>query len=223
MSAQPPEPRLTVDLPVRIWGMGADGRPFNQAARAQNISPDGALISEVQQELNLGDIIGVQCGDKKARCTVVWLENKGWVKKNQVGVKLIAEQECPWKSYLPMEGAKLSVEPSNRRRYLRHKISFPLELRDERINTPMRINATDVSGNGCYVETILPLPVGTVLRVDFYMQSEHMSISAVVRTCDPGVGNGIEFTGLPPEGKMRLQAYLDGIDPQMGVGKPESS
>jgi hypothetical protein len=220
MPSQPPEPRLTVDLPVRIWGMGADGRPFNQHARAQNISADGALISEVQQELKLGDIIGVQCDDKKARCTVVWLENAGWAKKNQVGVQLIAEQECPWKSYLSMEGAMISMEPSNKRRFVRHKISFPLELRDERVNTPMRINATDLSGNGCYVETILPLPVGTVLRVDFFMQSEHMSMSAVVRTCDPGVGNGIEFTGLPADGKARLQAYLDGIDPQMGIGKP---
>jgi hypothetical protein len=222
MPPQQPEPRLTVDLPVRIWGMGADGRPFNQPARAQNISADGALISGVQQELKLGDMIGVQCDDKKARCTVVWLENKGLLKKNEVGVQLLAEQECPWKSYLPMQGAKISMEASNRRRYYRHKISFPLELRDERINTPMRINATDVSGNGCYVETILPLPVGTVLRVDFYMQTEHMSISAVVRTCDPGVGNGIEFTGLPPDGKARLQAYLDGIDPQMGVARPQA-
>src|SRR5215467_5679246 len=146
MSPQASEPRLTVDLPVRIWGMGADGRPFNQAARAQNISADGALISEVQQELKLGDIIGVQCDDKKARCSVVWLENAGWVKKNQVGVQLLAEQECPWKKYLPMQGAKIAVEASNKRRYPRHKISFPMELRDERVNTPMRINATDVSG-----------------------------------------------------------------------------
>src|SRR5947208_12144199 len=54
---------------------------------------------------------------------------------------------------------------------------------------------SDVSGNGCYVETILPLPVGTTLRVDFYLENQHIKISAVVRTCDPGVGNGIEFTG----------------------------
>jgi hypothetical protein len=202
--------------------MSADGRPFSQQARAQNISSEGALLSGVESELKVGDVIGVQCDEKKARCTVVWAMNTGPMKKNQVGVKLLADQECPWKTYLPIQGAKIAMKPSQRRRFPRHKISFPLELRDERVNTPMRINATDVSGNGCYIETILPLPVGTVLRVDFYLQSEHITISAVVRTCDPGVGNGIEFTGLPPDGKQHLQAYLDGIDPQMGVSRPKA-
>ncbi len=59
------EPRLTVDLPVRIWGMTADGRPFSQHARALNISSEGALISGVESELKAGDMIGVQCEEKK--------------------------------------------------------------------------------------------------------------------------------------------------------------
>jgi len=220
MAGQQPEPRITVDLPVRMWGMTADGHPFSQHARAQNISADGALLSGVENELKVGDVIGVQCGDKKTRCTVIWVMNTGPIKKNQVGVKLLADQECPWKTYLPMQNATVAVLPSNRRRWPRHKISFPIELRDERINTPMRINATDVSGNGCYVETILPLPIGTTLRVDFYLENQHIKVTAVIRTCDPGVGNGIEFTGMPLEGKQQFQAYLDGIDPQMGISGP---
>jgi hypothetical protein len=221
MPDPPIEPRVTVDLPVRVYGMSAEGKAFSQAARAQNISSDGALVSGVENELKVGDVIGVQCDDKKARCTVVWVMNTGAIKKNQVGVRLLDGQECPWKSYLPIEGATIAVAaPSNCRRWQRHKISLPLELRDERVGTPMRINATDVSGNGCYVETIMPLPTGTVLRIEFYLDSERVSISAVVRTCDPGVGNGIEFTGMPPEGKQRMQTYLDAIDPDKGPSKP---
>jgi hypothetical protein len=108
--------------------------------------------------------------------------------------------------------------PDNRRKFLRHRISFPLELRDERVNTPMRVNATDVSGNGCYVETIMPLTVGTSLKVDFWIDQEHISSSAIIRTRDPGVGMGIEFTGLPEDTKNRLQAHLDVLDPGMSVG-----
>ncbi len=221
MEDQQTEPRLSVDLPVRIWGMSAEGRPFSQSAHAYNISSEGALISGVESELKVGDVIGVQCAERKTRCTVVWVMNTGPVKKNQVGVKLVAEQECPWKNYLPLDGATETIAASNRRRWHRHKISLPLELRDERVNAPLRINATDVSGNGCYVETMLPLPLGTMLRVDFWLDSEHIKITAVVRTCDPGVGNGIEFTGMPPETKTRMQAYLDAIDPQMGVSAPK--
>ena len=95
MSARKPEPRLTVDLPVRMWGMSANGRPFSQHARAQNISSEGALIAGVDNELKVGDVVGVQCTEKKARCTVIWVLNAGAVKKNQVGIKLVADQECP--------------------------------------------------------------------------------------------------------------------------------
>jgi hypothetical protein len=221
MAESQTEPRLTVDLPVRIWGMSADGRPFSQHARAHNISSDGALISGVENELKVGDVIGVQCDEKKTRCTVIWVVNTGPVKKNEVGIKLVADQECPWRGYLPADSVAIAMDPSNRRRFHRHKISLPLEIRDERINMPNRINATDVSGNGCYVESMQPLPRGTVLRVDFWINSEHFNVTAVVRTCDPGVGNGIEFTGMPSETKIRIQAYLDTVDPQMGFSHPK--
>jgi hypothetical protein len=145
--------------------------------------------------------------------------NTGLIKKNQIGIKLVAGQECPWKNYLSLDGATVKIASSNRRRWHRHKISLPLELRDERVNAPTRINATDVSGNGCYIETMLPLPLGTVLRLDFWLDSEHINISAVVRTSDPGVGNGIEFTGMPPEAKDRMQSYLDTIDPLKRVSE----
>ncbi len=222
MAANQTEPRLTVDLPVRIWGMNAEGRPFSQHARAHNISSDGALVSDVETELKVGDTIGLQCDEKKSRCTVVWVMNTGPVKKNQVGVKLVAGQECPWKNYLPLDGATVTIGESNRRRWHRHKITLPLEIRDERVNAPLRINATDVSGNGCYIESMQPLPLGTVLRVDFWLDAEHIKISAVVRTCDPGVGNGIEFTGMSHDAKKRMQEYLDAIDPQMGVSAPKA-
>jgi hypothetical protein len=110
----------------------------------------------------------------------------------------------------------------NRRKFLRHKISFPLELRDERVNTPLRVNATDISGNGCYVETIMPLNIGTALRVDFWIDQERVSPTAVVRTRDPGVGMGIEFTGMTEETKKRFQAHLDKVDPGIAFGHKES-
>src|SRR5215470_857276 len=120
MGENQPEPRETADLPVRVWGMSAEGKPFSQSARAQNISTEGALLSGVESELKVGDVIGVQCDDKKARCTVVWVMNTGLIKKNQVGVKLLADQEAPWKNHLARENEPAVVAPSNRRRWERH-------------------------------------------------------------------------------------------------------
>src|ERR1700749_4191734 len=125
MLDHPTEPRLHVDLPVRIWGLRAEGRPFSQHAHAQNISSEGALISGVDTELKVGDVIGVQFEDKKTRCTVIWVVNAGLVKKNEIGVRLVPNQECPWRTYLPPGSAKPAIDPSNRRRFHRHKISLP--------------------------------------------------------------------------------------------------
>jgi len=35
------------------------------------------------------------------------------------------------------------------------------------------------------------------------------------------VGNGIEFTGMPSDTKDRMQTFLNAIDPQMGISKPQ--
>jgi hypothetical protein len=221
MDDQQTAPRFSVDLPVRVWGMTAAGRPFSQSAHALNISSAGALISGVESVLKVGDVIGVQFKDKKTRCTVLSVINTGPVKKNQVGIELVAAQDCPWKSYLPLDSTTATIAASNTRRWPRHKILFPVELRAEHAKAPIRINASDVSGNGCYVESMMPFPLGTSLQIDFWLDSEHISITAAVRTSDPGVGNGIEFTGMSAGMKDRMQAYLDLIDPPMEVPDPE--
>jgi hypothetical protein len=226
MSAQGSAPRATLDLKVRVWGMGANGQPFHQNAMAQNVSATGACIYGIEQELKVGDVIGVQYETKKARCKVIWVVDAGALKKMQVGVQLVADQECPWTAMLPQDmkpDERTTQRQDNRRKFARHRISFPLELKDERVNTPLRVNATDVSGNGCYVETVMPLAIATSLRVDFWIDQEHISGTAVVRTRDPGVGMGIEFTGLPEETKKRFQAHLDKINPGMSLASSKTS
>jgi hypothetical protein len=221
MSAQGSAPRATLDLKVRVWGMGSNNQPFFQNAVAQNISATGACIFGIEPELKVGDVIGVQYETRKARCRVVWVVDAGALKKTQVGVQLVADQDCPWIAALPTDmkvEERTQQRQDNRRKFARHRISFPLELRDERVNTPMRVNATDISGNGCYVETVMPLPVATALRVDLWIEQERLSPSGVVRTRDPGVGMGIEFTGLPEESKKRFQAHLEKLDPGISLG-----
>src|SRR5579859_6252403 len=216
MSAQGSAPRATLDLKVKVWGMGANGQPFFQNAMAQNISATGACLYGIEPELKVGDVIGVQYEGKKARCKVVWMVDAGALKKTQVGVQLVLEQDCPWAAALPTgmkSEERMEQRQDNRRKFARHKISYPVELRDERVNTPLRVNATDISGNGCYVETVMPLAIATALRVDLWIEEEHLSYGAIVRTKDPGVGMGIEFTGMPEEVKKRFQAHLDKLDP----------
>jgi len=219
------EPRVTVDLTVRIWGMDSEGRPFFQNARAQNISDHGAKLSGIEHLLKAGDVIGVQVGDKKARCKVIWVIDAGQLQKIQAGVQMLDGQSCPWQLEVaqgdnsrPTPAA--AVEPPSdpprgeqgKRLFERHRIAFPIEIGMEQGNTHMHTQATDIGGRGCYVETRLPLAIGTSLIITFWLDTEKIVTPAVVRTSDGGVGMGIEFIGLNKETQDRLQHQLEAMD-----------
>lgn len=223
--SQGPEPRLKTNLVVRVWGMAKDGRPFFQNAEARNISSEGAMISGLGQQLAPGDTVGVQYEEKKARFRVIWVIDAGAVQKIQAGVQLLDGQTCPWRRELetvvapppesrpqpvtsPVDAGAASPTASNKRKFERHKLRVPLELQGER-TVRMHTNATDINGRGCYVETLLPLGFGTPLTITFWIESEKFSTNALVRTSDPGVGMGIEFTGLDEESQTHLQSLIE--------------
>jgi hypothetical protein len=211
-----PELRVDVDLPVRVFGMDSDGRPFFQNARARNISDHGAKISGLEKQVKPGDVIGVQVGDKKARCKVIWMVDAGPLQKIDVGVKIAEGQESPWQKELQAPEVEAPVpsedipgkEPSDKRKFPRRRVRLPIEIRDG-AGMQMRTNAADINGRGCYVETLLPLPKGKVLDITFWLDSERVDTSAIVRACDGGVGMGIEFTGLDEKTQERLQEQVE--------------
>ncbi len=211
-----PETRVALDLIVRIWGM-ANGRAFFQSAHARQLGYEGALLSGIEHPLQAEDVIGVQYGDKKARFRVLRVKDLGLPQRIQADVQLLSGQQCPWKELVQEdaeEGPKNSPPPVNgdQRQFRRLKVKYPLELRDERGGGPaMQTNTADASGRGCYVESLVPLPLGTKLRITFWIESEKISTGAAVRASDPGVGMGIEFIGLDEKIKVRLQSHLEAL------------
>ena len=200
------------ELVVRVWGMNALGKAFSQSAYARNLAHDGALLSGIDHALTPTDTIGVQYQDKKARCRVVSTRDAGLPQKIQVEVRLVQGQECPWTQHVSTTPAKRAVPnvPNSKRRFERLRLPFPMEIRDERGGgAVMQTNASDVSGRGCYVESLVPLPLGTSLIITFWLEMDKIVTPASVRTSDPGVGMGIEFTGLSPQNQERLQQTLE--------------
>jgi hypothetical protein len=213
-----PEPRLDVELPIRVFGMGADGRPFLQQVQARNISSRGAKLCGLETRLKPGDVIGVQSGDRKARCKVIWVVDAGQPQKIETGVKLVEGQPCPWEK--EMQQANQGAEPAARiapadedkRIYTRHRVPFPMEIRDqEGVGSHMNTKSADISARGCYVETMMPLPVGKNLNITFWLDTERVSTPAVVRSSDGGVGMGIEFTGLDEKTRERVQDRIEAM------------
>jgi hypothetical protein len=196
--------------------MGADGRPFLQHAHARNISEHGAKLAGLEHELKPGDVIGVQLGEKKARCRVIWVVDAG-AQKIEAGVKMVEGQSSPWQEEMKTQApapapSRGTPAEGNRRKFPRQRIPLSLEISDEDGAGPhMKTPTADVNGRGCYVETLLPLPVGKNLRISFWLDSEKVTTSAIVRTCDGGVGMGIEFTGLDEATHQRLQRQVEAM------------
>ncbi len=206
------ESAVTDRLMVRVWGMDCEGRPFFQNAHADQLTMEGALLIGIGHPLKVGDVIGVQYEDKKARFKVVEVSEGGSLRKIDTYVKVFPGQRTPWHD---MAGTTKKPEytPGNKRRYVRHKVLFPLEISFEDVRrTHIHTSATDIGGRGCYVETLLPLALGTRIYIVFWIDDEKVKTNGVVRASDPGVGMGIEFTDLDNHVQEKLQAHLDKLD-----------
>ena len=98
---------------------------------------------------------------------------------------------------------------ADRRRSIRVQVAAQIEIRPANSDVPMRLETTDLSLGGCYVETTLPFEVGTHLELVLWLNQQKVTTRGVVVTRHPQFGNGIEFTGMSTENADRLGAFLD--------------
>ena len=73
----------------------------------------------------------------------------------------------------------------------------------------MREQTSDLSLGGCYVKTITTIPVGTNLRVSLWLGEDKVTISGMVVTCYPEVGNGIQFLAMLSQDRNRVRSFLE--------------
>jgi transposase InsO family protein len=73
------------------------------------------------------------------------------------------------------------------------------------------LQRADLSLTGCYIETIFPWPIGTNLELKLQLDGTLLVLATVV-TCDPQVGNGIQFTKMLPEDINELRSFLEAAE-----------
>ncbi len=81
--------RLTMPLPVRLWGLDSEGKVFSQKVKTINITPGGARVYGVTARLEPGFNVGLQCGSLKGRFLVVWIGEKGTSREGQIGLRAV--------------------------------------------------------------------------------------------------------------------------------------
>jgi hypothetical protein len=93
------EKRVTVPISVRLWGLDREGKVFSQNVKTLNIATNGARLYGVTASLERGFIVGLQCGNMRARFMVMWVGEKGSSREGQIGLR--AAENGIWSVALP--------------------------------------------------------------------------------------------------------------------------
>ncbi len=225
------EDRVKAELPVRVWGMTLDGRPFNEQLKTRDVSRFGARISWKDCALKLGDIVGVQYKSDKGRFRVVWIAND----KSEFGVSSAEPGKSIWgplpagaevhpgraSASAPAAAAAARVpvaRQQERRRFQRFPCKGGVQI--QRPGSPATwANLGDISAGGCYIETAVSLTMGLELDLTLKVADATIPCKGQVRTFHPGIGGGIYFTQLTPEARKQLNQLLDVL---AGIGAAEA-
>jgi len=99
----------------------------------------------------------------------------------------------------------------DRRHYPRYTVNVQIEIHQDGSDIPMRLDTTDLSHGGCYVQLMLPLSVGIRLHATLWIDGIPIRVRGLVVTRHPEFGNGIMFVEFEGEGEKLLQQYLNAI------------
>ena len=72
---------------------------------------------------------------------------------------------------------------------------------------------TEISRNGCYVDALNALPVGTVLNLQISCDQGTFSTKGSIIYVHPQIGMGVAFVDPPEEQLKTLDAWLAGLAP----------
>jgi PilZ domain len=98
---------------------------------------------------------------------------------------------------------------ADRRRYPRRTVNVQIEIRPDGSDIPLRLETTDLSRGGCYVQIMLPLSLGKRLGATLWLDGEPIVVRGLVVTRHPSFGNGIMFLDFEAQGEQVLNRYMD--------------
>jgi 6-pyruvoyl-tetrahydropterin synthase len=210
-----------------VRGIDLDGNRFMQDTCTLDVSQRGARLDEIRCLKGPGVTIEVEYRRQKARFLVVWV-GEG-IEAGQIGIRCLEPTSCLWDVALPPPGpddyehaspeapetptvAPTPVVPSwegnERRQQRRHDIRGRIDFRAEGTEVWLAGTLTDISLEGCYVETMTPLLPPEKLELAVSVTDPVLRAKGDVRTSHPNSGMGIAFTEIEAEDRERLQQLI---------------
>jgi PilZ domain len=207
------EPRTEIALLVRIFGSDADGRVFSENVVTVDVSRSGAKLKGIQSTIKPGEIIGITLGANKSRFQVMWVGEPGTPRAEQIGVINFTPEKYIWDLPLPAP----AIDPfrrqsaSDRREHPRMQCLNSVQLQPDGPTAPIWSKATDLSVGGCFVGMPVPLPVGTKLKINMWLNQTKLTIKGKVANSRPGFGIGVQFVEIKEPEAGQLRQFLQSI------------
>ena len=83
-----------------------------------------------------------------------------------------------------------------------------VEVIELQTDTHMKARTSDLSRQGCYVDTLNPLPSGTTLKLHFTHQDQRLDAVGRVVHSQPNMGMGVEFAEIAAGIEPTLDRWL---------------
>ena len=102
---------------------------------------------------------------------------------------------------------------SERRRWPRYPFIAEAEVRESQSGTLLKARTSDLGPNGCYVDTINPLPEGTVISIRINHRGKIFVAGGVVAHFQRNMGMGVTFIALESGCAALLETWLHELAP----------
>lgn len=136
----------------------------------------------------------------------------------------------------PHAAAETATATADRRNADRHMITASAEVVELTSGARFSARTTDLGPGGCFVDTMLPFPVGAKVHVTVRKGQTHFDTNGLVVYSQTGLGMGIAFDTLERHqldaldtwlrevtGNRQSVAMVGAAQSSVGVKKPETS
>ncbi|HXW61900.1 MAG TPA: PilZ domain-containing protein [Candidatus Acidoferrales bacterium] len=108
----------------------------------------------------------------------------------------------------PHDAAPSGTATADRRNADRHMVTASAEVVELSSGARFSARTTDLGPGGCFVDTLLPFPVGANVRVTVKKGTTHFETEGLVVYSQTGLGMGIAFHTLETDQRQALNDWL---------------
>jgi PilZ domain len=101
-----------------------------------------------------------------------------------------------------------TIEEAERRSGERHSFTASAEVIELHSGARFSTRTTDLGHGGCFVDTMIPFPVGSKVHVRVHQAGNEFETTGAVVYSQAGLGMGVAFDALDPERRMALDSWI---------------